>query len=352
MLDDNEIRVSVVMPAYNAAPFITAALASALRQSEHRLEVLVIDDCSRDATPHFVQNIAARDRRVRLLRNPVNRGPAASRNRGLAEARGEWIALLDADDGFAPRRLETLMSLGEQRNADLVADNLLLCPDDALAANEPMLSDAVLDAPRWLSPAEFVEGNIGSRYTPRISYGFLQPLMRRRFLRAHGLRYDERNRFGEDFMLYLACLLRGARWWLMPEAMYRYRVRSGTLTDVQSAADLQRIRSLEDRLLREDPLVASDAALADALRRHKTKIDRFYYYRAFTDAVKAGYGATALRTLLQSGSGFRHIVLESMTQTPRLTRKVLYHAGRAIAAEYVPAFRPQVTPPDSQSRAP
>lgn len=331
MQGQNEIRVSIVVPAYNAEPFITSALNSALRQTERRLEVLVIDDCSRDATARVVKDIAARDRRVRLLRNLVNRGPAASRNRGLLESRGDWIALLDADDAFTPERLEMLLSLSEMRGADLVADNLLLCPDDAGSPAEPMLSHAVLPAARWLSPAEFVAGNIGSRYTPRISYGFLQPLMRRQFLHRHGLLYDERNRFGEDFMLYLACLLKGARWWLTPQAMYRYRVRSGTLTDVQSAADLHRIRTLEDRLLREDPLVASDPELASALRRHKAKIDRFYYYRAFTDAVKAGAYSVALRQLLQSAAGFRYILLESMTQTPRLTRKMLHGAGATMS---------------------
>ena len=332
----NQIRVSIVVPAYNAESFIAGTLASALAQTERRLEVVVIDDCSSDATARIVESVAARDRRVRLLRNSENAGPAASRNRGLASARGEWIALLDADDNFEPRRIESLLSLGEKQDADLVADNLLLCPDDASAPGEPMLSAGTLPGARWLSAAEFVAGNIGSRHTPRVSYGFLQPLMRRRFLQLHGLRYDERNRFGEDFMLYLACLVNGARWWLTPEAMYRYRVRSGTLTDVQSAADLHRIRVMEDRLLREDPLVASDPALANALRRHKQKIDRFYYYRAFTDAVKQGAHRRALRLLLQNASTFRHIVLESMTQAPRLTRKVLRGGGAFSSAARQP----------------
>ena len=286
MQSHNEIRASIIMPAYNAAPCIAGALASALAQTEQRCEVVVIDDASTDATVTIVSQIAGQDGRVRLLRSSVNRGPAAARNRGIAEARGTWIALLDADDQFAPNRIETLLWLGEHHGADVVTDNLLLCVQSAAGQGEPMLSPDALGAGRWLSAAEFVAGNIGSRYTPRISYGFLHPVIRRDFLMDHRIRYNELNRFGEDFMLYIACLLKGARWWIMPEAMYRYRVSSGSLTDVQSADDLLRIRLLDDELLRNDPMVASDPELARALRRHKSKMEHFYYYRAFTDALK------------------------------------------------------------------
>ena len=74
--------------------------------------------------------IAEQDRRVHLLHNPTNRGPAGERNDGLAVARADWIALLDADDTFAPHRVATLVALGELHNAEIVVDNLLLCPED------------------------------------------------------------------------------------------------------------------------------------------------------------------------------------------------------------------------------
>jgi succinoglycan biosynthesis protein ExoO/succinoglycan biosynthesis protein ExoU len=323
MQDHGKLQATIVVPAYNAEPFIAQALASALSQTESHCEVLVIDDASSDATPTIVAQIAEQGGRVRLLRNIANLGPAASRNRGIAEARGEWIALLDADDEFIPRRIETLISLGEQHDADLVADNLLLCPQDTPGQSEPMLSLDVLSNTRWLSAAEFVAGNVGSRQPPRVNYGFLQPLMRRSFLEAHGLRYNEQNRFGEDFILYLACLLKGARWLITPEAMYRYRIRWGSQTDVQSAGDLLRIRLLEDQLLRNDPMVLSDPKLARAVHRHKAKIEHFYYYRAFTDAVKVGATRQALRLLLESVSGFRYIVVESLRQAPTVTVKAL-----------------------------
>ena len=330
---DGPIRASVVVPAYNAERTIRRAIASALAQTEQRCEVLVIDDASDDATATIVAEFAAQDRRVSLLRNTTNLGPAGSRNRGLAAACGDWVVLLDADDEILPERIETLIALGRQHRADFVADNLLICPEDGTAQPEPMISARALPEGKFLSTAAFVAGNVGSRWTPNVSYGFLQPVMRRDFLQKHDLRYDERNRFAEDFLLYVDCLLKGARWWLTPQAMYRYWVHAGSSRDVQSASDLQRIRSMEQRLLRDEPLVASDPQLVRALRRHLAVIDRFYLYRAFTDAVKAQTGAKAFQLLFESPSGFRRILLEGALRAPTITMKALRGGYRSGARD-------------------
>jgi glycosyltransferase involved in cell wall biosynthesis len=267
---------------------------------------------------------------VHLLRQAVNCGPAAARNFGIDHARGEWIALLDADDEFLPARLEILLGLGDLQRADLVADNLLLRRADLRRPDEPMLPASKLSAQRWMSAAEFVAGNVGSRYAPRVSYGFMQPIMRRQFLRSNQIRYRESNRFGEDFLLYLDCLMQGARWWITPQALYRYYWWEGTLTDVQSAQDLLRIRTEEDRLLFDDPMAASDRELVRALRRHRAVINHFYLYRAFADAVRAHSALGALRLLLQSPSAFAHIFQETLLQTPRIAMKALRGGYRNV----------------------
>ncbi|MEQ9608089.1 MAG: glycosyltransferase, partial [Kiloniellaceae bacterium] len=89
-------RVSVVLPAYNVAGSLPAAVASALNQSLASVEVLIADDGSSDGTAEVAADLARRDPRVRVLRAPRNAGAAAARNRALAAARGDWVALLDA----------------------------------------------------------------------------------------------------------------------------------------------------------------------------------------------------------------------------------------------------------------
>ena len=213
---DDTMLVSIVMPAFNAEAYIGAAISSAQAQSEGRIEILVVDDGSTDKTGEIVRAAAAADERIRYIRMEINGGPAAARNRALALARGDWIALLDADDRFHPRKLERLIALGERTGADIVSDNLLLCHPGGNAPDEMMIPPERLAEETRLSMAAFIEGNIGSRKYPRCSYGFMQPLFRREFLDANGIIYDERNRFSEDFLLYVECLARGAKWWVTP----------------------------------------------------------------------------------------------------------------------------------------
>lgn len=101
---DRALRVSVVIPAHNAAGTIRAAVDSALTQTLTEIEVIVVDDASTDATAAVVETIA--DPRVKLLRRERNAGSSATRNAGIAAACGTWVGFLDADDVWLPRKLE------------------------------------------------------------------------------------------------------------------------------------------------------------------------------------------------------------------------------------------------------
>jgi glycosyltransferase involved in cell wall biosynthesis len=105
--------VSVIIPAFNAAEYIRGTLTSVLAQTYQALELIVVDDGSTDATGAIVEEFAKKDARVRLVRQ-CNAGVGAARNTGIRMARGEYVAPLDADDVWFPKKLEKQVACMEQ----------------------------------------------------------------------------------------------------------------------------------------------------------------------------------------------------------------------------------------------
>jgi glycosyltransferase involved in cell wall biosynthesis len=140
--------VTVVVPAYNAAAVIDETLLSVRGQSHRALEILVVDDGSKDATAQIVEAHAAEDPRVRLIRQS-NGGVAAARNRGIAEARGEFIAPVDADDLWRWDKVERQLAAFEYGGeriglvytwyARIGADGSILSQDPVYPEGEDLL---------------------------------------------------------------------------------------------------------------------------------------------------------------------------------------------------------------------
>lgn len=99
----SEPRVSVLMPVYNAGPFLRPAMESVLNQQFTDLELVVVDDASTDGSSEVIRSYS--DDRIRVISNPTNLGILASRRAGLAHTRGHYVAILDADDVAMPDRL-------------------------------------------------------------------------------------------------------------------------------------------------------------------------------------------------------------------------------------------------------
>ena len=117
--------VSVIMPAFNASAHLSETIDSCLAQSYINFELLLVDDGSTDDTAELATRFAAAEPRIRLFRTP-NRGIAAARNVAIAQARGEFFALLDSDDLWMPDYLERqLGTLARHPSADIVTANAI-----------------------------------------------------------------------------------------------------------------------------------------------------------------------------------------------------------------------------------
>ena len=126
--------VTVVTPSYNRLPLLRQCLASVASQSHQDWECLVCDDGSTDGTHEFVRELSSRDQRFRLVLGPRFGLPAGPRNRGIAEAKGEWIAFVDDDDLWHPEKLSRQAQIVSKGDVDAVATELVMFSEDHVPA--------------------------------------------------------------------------------------------------------------------------------------------------------------------------------------------------------------------------
>lgn len=285
-------RFSIIIPAWQALEHIDGSIESALDQGGPEIEVIVVDDASPDGTAARVARWMAREPRLRLLRARENGGPARARNLGLDAARGDWVALLDSDDGFRPGRLARLASSAEAEGADLIADDLELVDG---ATGEPLGRALPPDLPALarVDAQTFIQRN--RHRQAGFAYGYLKPLIRRSFLQRHGLRYRADLRIGEDYHLYLDCLLRGARFLIVNQALYRYRLMPGSISRRLGVADIERLQSHNRALLEGE--VSLEPAVRAALIERAHDLERQAGHGRFVEFAKGGQAGHALGLL-------------------------------------------------------
>jgi succinoglycan biosynthesis protein ExoU len=151
-----------------------------------------------------------------------------------------FLCILDADDFMMSGRLQRLFDLGGG-GWDILADDLLFCdgPDETRVVDR--LLPATFELPHDLTLSAFGLGNLPRRDRPRRELGFLKPVIRRSFLDAHAIRYDERLRLGEDLVYYARCLLEGARFRLVEACGYCAVQYGGSLSSRHQTADIVRL---------------------------------------------------------------------------------------------------------------
>ncbi|RYC29457.1 glycosyltransferase family 2 protein [Lichenibacterium minor] len=218
------MKISVIIPARNAERFLANAAISALDQADVTLEVIVVDDGSTDGTGALVEQLRRRDDRLRVISNPISLGVSAARNQAIAASRGEWIALLDADDEFFPDRLNKMVEEAERRELDMLADNLRLRSESGLDLGSAFATTD-LQTCASVTLETFVSLDI-PRSQP-MGIGFCKPIIKKDFLCKNGLRYRDDIYCAEDFLFYCDCIMSGAKMGFSTNADYLYTVRTG-----------------------------------------------------------------------------------------------------------------------------
>ncbi|MEZ5936608.1 MAG: glycosyltransferase family 2 protein [Hyphomonadaceae bacterium] len=233
---DNDLDVSVIMPAWKAAGFIEHAIRSALASEGVSVEVVAVDDASPDATFETLKRLATDEPRLRVDRLETNGGPSAARNRAIDLARGRFIAVLDADDAMKPDRLARLVAHATTTGADIVVDDMLETRDTqsgGLPDDRPFLGKAPFDRERTITLADYVAWNMP--FSGEACLGYLKPLFRASALKRTGLRYDPALRNSEDYYLVAHLLADGAAMRYLPQPGYVYQRAEGSTSHRMTA---------------------------------------------------------------------------------------------------------------------
>lgn len=308
--------VSVIIPAFNTAAYIARSITSVLAQGLREVEVIIADDGSTDNTVEVARSFD--DERVRVLVSERNEGVARARNRAIDAATGTYVALLDSDDWFAPDRLEHLVTLARDTGAEMVADDLFLVHD---GEDEPWgtligQSNELVLEPRAISAAEYVHSSTSTG--SRLQLGFSQPLVERRLLADHGIRYDTDVSVGEDFWWAMDCFAAGARFVLSPRPGYYYRGRADSLVASDRIERLtDGIAAIDRYLERHAGDLADEPELVRALL-HKRELERREIdYVAFTGHLKR----LRLRAAGRQAARTPHALSYAVREMPRWMRR-------------------------------
>ena len=117
---EETILLSVIMPVFNAEPYVEKAIRSVLAQSFQNMELICVDDASTDGSFHVIQKLAQADPRVVAVRSEKNVGAGQARNKGISLAKGDYITFMDSDDTIEPRLYEKVCEIIRREKADEV----------------------------------------------------------------------------------------------------------------------------------------------------------------------------------------------------------------------------------------
>jgi glycosyltransferase involved in cell wall biosynthesis len=249
-------KVSVIMPAYNVAPYIGAAIESVIGQTMPDWELVIADDGSTDSTAEIVGAYVARDPRIRLLRH-ANSGISAARNRALQQASGEFLAILDSDDLWEPTYLHAQLAIFAAH------------PEvDIVTGNGWFLGGRLHGQPARPSPDPRPQPTLAGILADETSI-FILSIMRRRVYDAIG-GFDEKLRTNEDYDFWLRAASAGFRFRRNDEPLGHYRRREDSL----SASDVRMLSGILVVYDRTRPLLAGKPDELQILERQVARFER------------------------------------------------------------------------------
>ena len=200
--------VSIIMPAYNSAAYLSSAITSVLQQRYQHWELLIVDDASKDETAAIATTFTVKDKRISLFKHKQNKGVAEARNLALKKASGQFIAFLDSDDVWYPEKLVLQIQFMQSENATICYTNYRRIDQEGKSLGR-------VQAPKILRYADLLKSNFIGNLTAIYNADVL------------GVQYFE-NIKHEDYVAWLTLLKKAGSAQLVDEVLADYRVHKGS----------------------------------------------------------------------------------------------------------------------------
>ncbi|MBV9093891.1 MAG: bifunctional glycosyltransferase family 2 protein/CDP-glycerol:glycerophosphate glycerophosphotransferase [Streptosporangiaceae bacterium] len=311
-------RISVVVPFFNNRDDLADCLDSIAAQSVTDTEVIMVDDASTDGSAEIARAKAAADPRFALVQ-AEHGGPGGARNRGVARARGEFLAFVDADDMLPGNAYEPLLHALERSGSDFASGAVVRVGPEGLQQS----------GLHWLAIKGSQRGTHVTR-TPRLLYdvSVWNKLFRRSFWERHQLVFPE-NVVWEDLRLMTKAHVLARAVDVIPDTVYYWRERAhGGLSITQSRSSIANLRDRMTALNDIDQFIAAHAT-AKLLRAHQLKAlkNDLWLYVSDLDRVTAAYRAEFAELV----NGYLDHVDRRVLRSLPSTHKLAYYLVRAGA---------------------
>ncbi len=232
-----DIEVSVLIPVYNAAHYLPACLDSVRKQTFTSIEIICVNDGSTDSSQDILEKYATGEPRLRVIKQP-NCGVAVTRNRLLQEARGKYIAFVDADDVIKPDYLEKLVHKAHDTGADITK-----CFFQEMSEDGKQMSAARCSHLFYATPTADLFSRFECGYYDSVVWGKIFNLA---WLRQTGILFFK-NRIAEDLPFVVLAFMQANTIAVVPEILYFYRKGlSDCITSHSDRMIVDQLRNLID----------------------------------------------------------------------------------------------------------
>jgi len=286
-------KVSIIVPAYNVAPYIGTCVDSLLNQSYVDIEVIVVDDGSTDGTSDILEKLKLRDSRLWVYHQP-NGGAAAARNLALTKVTGGYVTFVDGDDALSPGTLgENVVFLQNDAELDWVAFPVMRVPDENVKGNHVQDYGGFTPLENRIIPKDGVVSAYFARQLSELCCGTIY-----RWKAVKDIRFPE-GEYYEDSFYFTDALCAARKGLISCAGSYLYLVREGSSQRTQ--LDYKRMRSKLRSLQRR---INKFRQLDSSCETDYNQMVSSLYYSLQFEKLKGNEGADSVIDELVSWSGF------------------------------------------------